>query len=116
MPWRPDKPITLTLVELPHHSLAPRWTALSLAGLIVLAGVWAATRPRRPGARAKPSASGSSPAARSCSPSSCGSRTTTAAAAAIARDTRRAAKSSSRRSSSVYGALDDPDDPVGVAA
>jgi len=39
------QPISLTLSELPHHSLAPRWTALSIAGLIVLVGIWAATRP-----------------------------------------------------------------------
>jgi hypothetical protein len=38
------QPIVLSLADLPHHSPAPRWTALSLAGLIVLGGVWAAGR------------------------------------------------------------------------
>src|SRR5471032_168318 len=38
------KPISLSLIDLPHHSPVPRYTALSLASVIVLAGVWAATR------------------------------------------------------------------------
>jgi hypothetical protein len=38
------QPITLSLSDLPHHSTAPRWTAVSLAAVIVLAGAWAATR------------------------------------------------------------------------
>jgi hypothetical protein len=38
------QPIVLSLTDLPHHSPAPLWTALSLAGLIVLGGVWAASR------------------------------------------------------------------------
>jgi hypothetical protein len=38
------KPIELHLVDLPHHSLAPRYTALALAGGVVLIGVWMATR------------------------------------------------------------------------
>jgi hypothetical protein len=40
----PGKPIELHLIDLPHHSPAPRYTALSLAGVVLLAGVWAATR------------------------------------------------------------------------
>jgi hypothetical protein len=32
--------IELTLTNLPHHSAMPRWIALSLAGLIVIGGVW----------------------------------------------------------------------------
>ena len=38
------KPIELHLTDLPHHSPAPRYTALTLAGGCVLLGVWAATR------------------------------------------------------------------------
>src|SRR5207302_9321898 len=38
------QPISLSLADLPHHSPVPRWTALSAAGVIVLAGVWASTR------------------------------------------------------------------------
>src|SRR5262245_56521489 len=36
--------ISLSLSDLPHHSAAPRWTALSLASVILLAGIWAGTR------------------------------------------------------------------------
>jgi hypothetical protein len=38
------QPISLSLSDLPHHTSVPRWTAVSIASLIVLAGVWAATR------------------------------------------------------------------------
>jgi hypothetical protein len=38
------QPISMSLADLPHHTSVPRWTAVSLASLIVLAGVWAATR------------------------------------------------------------------------
>lgn len=38
------KPIQLSLVDLPHHSPVPRYAALTLAGGVVLIGVWAATR------------------------------------------------------------------------
>src|SRR5207247_94034 len=38
-------PIVLTLDGLPHHSAAPRWTALGLAIAILAGGLWAATRP-----------------------------------------------------------------------
>ncbi|MBI3491454.1 MAG: hypothetical protein HY047_06675 [Acidobacteria bacterium] len=38
------QPITLAVSGFPHHSSAPRITALSLAGAIVLIGVWAASR------------------------------------------------------------------------
>jgi hypothetical protein len=38
------QPIVLTIADLPHHSMIPRYTALSIAGLIVLGGVWAAGR------------------------------------------------------------------------
>jgi len=44
------KPIELHLVDLPHHSPAPRYTALAIAGVVVLAGVWAATRRQDVGA------------------------------------------------------------------
>ena len=37
--------IELTLTGLPHHSRTPLWTALLLAGGIVLAGLWAGRRP-----------------------------------------------------------------------
>ena len=36
--------ISLSLSDLPHHSSVPRWTALSLASVIVIAGIWAGTR------------------------------------------------------------------------
>jgi hypothetical protein len=38
------QPISLSLSDLPHHSAVPRWTAVSIASVIVLAGVWAAAR------------------------------------------------------------------------
>jgi hypothetical protein len=38
------KTIALSLTDLPHHSPAPRVTALAVAGAIVLGGVWFATR------------------------------------------------------------------------
>jgi hypothetical protein len=47
-PVAAGRPIALTISELPHHSEAPRWIALSLAALIVVAGVWAAGRTRDP--------------------------------------------------------------------
>ena len=40
------QPLSLSLTDLPHHSPAPRWTALGLAGTVVLLGVWAASRPQ----------------------------------------------------------------------
>ena len=36
-----EHPLTLTLSGLPHHSQTPRWTAVTLACLIALVGVWA---------------------------------------------------------------------------
>jgi hypothetical protein len=36
--------ISLSLSDLPHHGAAPRWTAMSLASVVILAGIWAATR------------------------------------------------------------------------
>jgi hypothetical protein len=39
------QPLSLTLTDLPHHSPAPRFAALSLAFGIILVGVWVATRP-----------------------------------------------------------------------
>jgi hypothetical protein len=38
------KSIELHLTDLPHHSTAPRYTALTLAGAVILAGAWFATR------------------------------------------------------------------------
>ena len=38
------KLIELHLRDIPHHSTVPRYTALALAGVVVLAGVWAGTR------------------------------------------------------------------------
>jgi len=38
------QPIALTVSGFPHHSTAPRVIALGLAGVIIVAGVWAATR------------------------------------------------------------------------
>jgi hypothetical protein len=40
-----NQPITLSISGLPHHSAAGQRTALSLAGLIVLAGVLLSSRP-----------------------------------------------------------------------
>jgi hypothetical protein len=45
------KTIALTLSDLPHHSLVPRYTALALAGAVILGGVWFATR-KQPAASA----------------------------------------------------------------
>ena len=39
------QPITLNVTGLPHHSVVPRYIALSLAGLIVLIGIVALRRP-----------------------------------------------------------------------
>jgi hypothetical protein len=44
------KPIELHLVDLPHHSPVPRYTTLGIAGVVVLVGVWAATRKQDVGA------------------------------------------------------------------
>jgi hypothetical protein len=38
------QPISVSLSDLPHHSAVPRFTALSLAAVVVLAGIWAGTR------------------------------------------------------------------------
>src|SRR5205814_8163223 len=40
----PRKPIELHLIDLPHHSPIPRYTALTLAGGVLLVGVVVATR------------------------------------------------------------------------
>jgi hypothetical protein len=45
------KPIELTLTDLPHHSPAPRYTALAMASVILLGGVWLGTRKNEPAAR-----------------------------------------------------------------
>jgi hypothetical protein len=39
--------MTLEIGGLPHHALWPRYTALTLAGVILAAGVWAAAVPAR---------------------------------------------------------------------
>jgi hypothetical protein len=46
------QPIELTLENLPHQSTLPRWIALSLAGLIIVGGVWMCQRPDDIGSRA----------------------------------------------------------------
>jgi hypothetical protein len=46
----PGKPIELTLTDLPHHSPVPRYTALGLASVILLGGVWLGTRKTAAGA------------------------------------------------------------------
>ena len=38
------KVISLSLTDLPHHSPAPRYTALTLASIVIVVGVFAATR------------------------------------------------------------------------
>ena len=47
-PIAAGQPITLGLSGLPHHSSVPRWTALTLALGIALAGAWAARKPVDP--------------------------------------------------------------------
>ena len=42
------QPILLTLTNLPHHSQTPRWIAVTVAGLIVVAGVWLAWKRPEP--------------------------------------------------------------------
>ncbi len=48
-------PVVLNITDLPHHSLVPRITALSIALAIVVVGVWAASRhnPEQRGAARK---------------------------------------------------------------
>jgi hypothetical protein len=43
-PVAAGEPIALSLSDLPHHSAVPRWSALSIASVILVAGIWAATR------------------------------------------------------------------------
>ncbi len=38
------QPITLSIDNLPHRSAIPRWTALGLAGAIIVAGAWLTRR------------------------------------------------------------------------
>jgi hypothetical protein len=45
-------PFSLSVTGLPHHNSTPRRVALTLAVVVVLAGVWAATRREDPGSRA----------------------------------------------------------------
>jgi hypothetical protein len=51
-PVQAGQPISLTLDGLPHQNQLPRRAALALAVLILIAGVWAATRPEPAGERA----------------------------------------------------------------
>ena len=44
--------IVLRLDGIPHHSVAPRWTALAIAMMVVAIGVWASTRPENSALRA----------------------------------------------------------------
>ena len=46
------QPIVLSIANLPHHSSIPRYAALSLAGLIIVAGAWFARGGDDAGARA----------------------------------------------------------------
>jgi hypothetical protein len=39
-------PLTVTISNLPYHSPVPRYAALTLAGAVILFGIWLATRPR----------------------------------------------------------------------
>jgi len=50
-PIKAGQPVALTLDGLPHQNQAPRQIALVLAVLILIVGVWAATRPEQPGER-----------------------------------------------------------------
>jgi hypothetical protein len=43
----PGQPLTIEIAGLPYHARWPRYTALSLAGAIMLTGLWAAYGPRR---------------------------------------------------------------------
>jgi hypothetical protein len=47
-----NQPIVLLLDGIPHHSVAPRWTALTIAMMVVAIGVWASTRPENSALRA----------------------------------------------------------------
>jgi hypothetical protein len=46
------QPIELSLEDLPHQSTWPRWIALSLAGIIIVGGVWMCQQPDDLGTRA----------------------------------------------------------------
>jgi hypothetical protein len=92
-PISAGQPIELLLAELPHHSAAPRWTALSLAAAIVVIGVLVASR--RPDRNAGAAAERRRLVARrdKVSTTSSASSTSIGTAAASRRDTWRAAKS-----------------------
>jgi hypothetical protein len=106
----------MSLADLPHHSLVPRWTALSLAGLIVLAGIWVAGRSK------------DDPALRDAERKRMIARREKLLSELVRleNDHRNGrgdrARYASRREDLVaalellYGALDDPDDSTGVAA
>jgi hypothetical protein len=110
------QPIALTLTDLPHHSMAPRYTALALAGVIVLGGIWAARQ------------SQDDPAAREAERKRLIARREKLLAdlVRLENDYRNGrgdrARYASRREElvtsleTVYGALDDSDDRTGVAA
>jgi hypothetical protein len=110
------QPIVLSLSDLPHHSLVPRYTALSIAGLIVLGGIWAAGR------------STDNPALREAERKRLIARREKLLAdlVRLENDHRNGRGDRTRYASrredlvasleQVYGALDDPDDRTGVAA
>jgi hypothetical protein len=45
-PFAAGQTLTISLTGMPHHNTTPRYVALALAGLILVAGVWAGTRPK----------------------------------------------------------------------
>jgi hypothetical protein len=52
-PIQAGQPISVTVSGLPHHSNAPIWTAMTLAGVILLLAAWASWSAGRPAADAR---------------------------------------------------------------
>jgi hypothetical protein len=48
---QPGTPLVFSITGMPYRSRAPRWITLTIAGAIILVGVWAARKPADPAER-----------------------------------------------------------------